>query len=216
MIGLVGGVVVVVVAIVVGIRLWHTYRSPDIPHGRQPSAAAMQLHTGQPIQFGRKSAPVTMRLYEDFRCPHCQHFESNVGPTMSKLIRSGHVRVKLYPLAFVEPKTSARTANAFACATTAGFGPRYRAGLFDNPKLKWTDQQLVKLGRGIDAGAAKSAGFAGCVRHHQHRAWVHSIAQTAKRQHVQETPTVIIDGHRKSNAAEWSASKLRKEVRAAQ
>jgi protein-disulfide isomerase len=215
-IGVVGGIVLLVVVIFGGIRLWHTYRSPAIPHGRQPSAAAMQLKDGKPVQFGSKSAPVTMSLYEDFRCPHCQHFESNVGQAMSKLIRSGQLRVKFYPLAFVEPKASARTANAFACAAGAGFGPTYHAGLFDNSKLKWTDKQLIKLGRGIDAKAAKSAGFAGCVHHHKQRGWVDSIAKTANRQHVAETPTVVIDGHRKSNAAQWSATKFRKEVRAAQ
>lgn len=157
-----------------------------------------------------------MSLYEDFRCPHCQDFESSVGGKMSELIRHHKLTVKVYPLTFVDPKgASTSTANAFACSAQAGFGPAYRSGLFANHKLDWTDDQLVDLGRDIDAHKAKSSGFAACVRHTEHRGWLDSIATAAHRNKVKETPTVFINGHRKSEPAEWSADKLEHEVQAA-
>lgn len=216
LIGAICGILVLVIAGVGGVKLWHRCRTPSVPDAAQPSASAAKPANGKPIRFGRSSAPVTMSLYEDFRCPHCQDFESSVGGKMSELMRDGKLAVKIYPLTFVDPKgASTSTANAFACATKAGFGPAYRTGLFDDHKLDWTDDQLIKLGRGIDADQAKSAGFAGCVRHTRERGWLDSIAKTAHRNKVTETPTVFIDGHRKSDPAEWSASKLQHEVRAA-
>lgn len=206
-----------VVATLGGMQLWRTYRSPKAPHAAQPSVSPTALKNGKPARFGSSNAAVTMSLFEDFRCPHCQDFESEVGQTISDLVRSGRLRVRIYPLTFVEPDgASTSTANAFACSVAAGFGPAYRAGLFANDKLAWTDDQLIDLGREVDAGQAKSAGFAGCVRDGKQHDWLDSIAQAAERKKVRETPTVFIDGHRKADAAEWSAGKLRDEVQAAE
>lgn len=217
LIGVVGGLVLLVVATLGGIQLWRTYRSPQVPQATQPSATPATPREGKPVRFGESDAPVTMSLFEDFRCPHCQDFESEVGRTISGLVRSGRLQVRIYPLTFVEPDgASASTANAFACSVVAGFGPAYRAGLFANDKLAWTDDQLIGLAREIDAGRARSAGFAGCVRDGKKHGWLDSIAEAAERKKVRETPTVFINGHRRADAAEWSASKLRDEVQAAE
>lgn len=216
LIAVVAGLVLLLAVGVGGVQLWRNYRSPSAPEAQQPSAAAATPKKGKPITFGRTHAPVTLRLYEDFRCPHCQDFESAVGDKISQLVRSGQLRVKTYPLTFVEPDGASRdTANAYGCAAAAGFGPAYRAGLFDNKKLAWTDDQLVKLGRSINAGKAKSSGFSGCVRDGKQRGWLKSIATAASQQKVDKTPTVFINGHRKSGAAEWDGSKLEDEVQAA-
>lgn len=214
--GAVIGLVLLVVAGLGGMQLWRTHRSPQAPGRAQPSAPAAKPEAGEPITFGSSSAPVTISVYEDFQCPHCQNFESEVGGTVSDLVRAGRLQVKDYPLTFVKPDgASLDTANAFACATQAGFGPAYRTGLFANDKLAWTDNQLIKLGTDIDSAKAESSGFAGCVQGGKQHSWLDSIAKVANQKKVDETPTVFLNGHRKSGAAEWDAGKLRDEVQSA-
>jgi protein-disulfide isomerase len=171
----------------------------------------VQLTDGQPIRLGRDSAPVTLTLFEDFDCPHCGDFEEKLGPTIADLQRSGTVKVELYPMSFIDDGSVA-AANAMACAATEGFGQAYYAGLFANQGLQWTDQQLIQLGRLV---GEPSDGFAGCVRSRQHAGWVDSITRAADRQKVEETPTVLINGTRKSQAAQWSPQQLRAAVQAA-
>ncbi|MFB6174714.1 MAG: thioredoxin domain-containing protein [Candidatus Nanohalobium sp.] len=51
--------------------------------------------------MGKKDAPVTMVMYEDFECPYCERFESNTFPRIkTNYIDTGKVKVvwKDYPL----------------------------------------------------------------------------------------------------------------------
>jgi protein-disulfide isomerase len=203
-------VVVLLVGGLVGYRAWHSGRAPEAP-AAQPSFGPVQLTDGQPIRLGRASAPVTVTLFEDFDCPHCGDFEETLGPTITELQRAGTVKVELYPMSFIDDGSVA-AANAMACAAIEGFGQGYYAGLFANQGLQWSDQQLIQLGGLV---GRPSADFAGCIRSRQHAAWVDSITRAADRQKVEETPTVLINGARKTDAAGWSPQQFRAAVQAA-
>jgi protein-disulfide isomerase len=206
---LIGVVVILVVALGVFASI-RSNRDPVAP-APQPTFGAATLTSGKPILLGRPDAPVTLTLFEDFNCPHCSDFEKKLGPTITDLQRSGTVKVALYPMSFVG-KSSPAVANAMACSATEGFGQQYRAGLFANYGLKWSDQQLIKLASLV---GSPSAGFADCVRSSQHAAWVDSITSAAEQQKVKETPTVFINGVRKPDAPDWSAAELRSQIEAA-
>ncbi len=190
-----------------GYHAWRSGRSPRPPRA-QPSFGPVQLAAGRPIRLGRSSAPVTVALFEDFDCPHCGDFERRLGPALADLQRSGRVAVELYPMSFVDDGSKA-AANAMACASTAGFGQAYRAGLFANQGLGWDDDQLLALGRQV---GRPSAGFADCVRSRRHADWVASIMAAADRQKVKETPTVFVNGIRQPDAPQWSSARLRAAV----
>jgi protein-disulfide isomerase len=210
--GVLLGVVVLLLIGAVAVFSWrNSHRDPE-PPAAQPTFAAVTLADGRPILLGKPDAPVTLTLFEDFGCPHCADFEESFGPTITDLQRSGTVKVELYPMSFVTDRSPA-LANAMACAATEGFGQGYYAGLFANYGLKWTDEQLIRLGTVV---ARPSADFAGCVRSEQHRSWVDSITRAATQQKVKETPTVIINGERQSDKVlTWSPEQFRSRIDAA-
>lgn len=205
---------VVAVVLIGAVSVFSWQKSHGRPHApaAQPSFGPVTLTDGQPIRLGHQNAPVTLTLFEDFNCPHCENFEQNLGPTITQLQRSGRVKVELYPMSFVT-KRSPALANAMACAATQGFGQAYYAGLFANFGLKWTDDQLVQLGSVV---GRPSPDFARCVRSEQHASWVESITKAAQQQKVGETPTVFINGVRQPDkAATWSPDELRSRIGAA-
>jgi protein-disulfide isomerase len=185
-------VVVLVVGGGIGLQAWRTNRSPSAvaPRGAV-SDAPQQLTDGQPLRFGAESAPVTVQLYEDFHCPHCVDFEEEFGPTLTAAQDAGTVRVELYPMAFIDQGSSAAS-NAMACATEAGFGQRYYAGLFANHTLQWSDAQLLELAETV--GGSDAEPFGSCVRDDARAGWVAAINTAAEANGVKGTPTLFVDG----------------------
>ena len=74
----------------------------------------------------------------------------------------------------------------------AGFAPGYYAGLFGNPILRWSDDQLLALPAAV--GATSTPAFAACVTGRSHAGWVDSITAAAAQRGVTSTPTVLVDG----------------------
>jgi len=193
LIALLVAVVVLVVGGGIGVQAWRTKRSPRVPAAAVTVTDAPQtLVAGQPIRFGSDSAPATVALYEDFRCPHCADFEEELGTVLTRAQDAGTARIELYPMSFVVPQSSARAANAMACATEAGFGQGYYLGLFANPTLEWNDDQLLELAAGV--GGPVPDTFSTCVTTRAQAGWVDSITAVADQRGVTSTPTVFLNG----------------------
>jgi len=94
-------------------------------------------------------------------------------------------------MAFVD-EGSAPAANAMACAAEAGFGARYRLGLFAHSTLRWDDDQLLALAP--LAGGRADETFTRCVTTDARAGWVASIGAAAERNGVTGTPTMFLDG----------------------
>ena len=152
----------------------------------------MTIADGRPIVLGDAGAPVTIRLYLDFHCPHCAEFEEDFGPTITAAQNAGTVAVELYPMAFID-RGSASAANAMACAAEGGFGPAYFRGLFANHTLNWSNDQLTVLAEQVTGGAVPDR-FATCVDQNTHAGWVDSINTAADAAGVTQTPTMFVDG----------------------
>ncbi|HET9650376.1 MAG TPA: thioredoxin domain-containing protein [Microlunatus sp.] len=174
------------------LQAWRTSRSPSAA-AVAPSAAVtpIAISNGRPLVFGSADAPVTIRLYEDFHCPHCADFEETYASTLDAAVAAGTVSIHFYPMAFID-QGSAAAANAMACASEAGFGPAYSTGLFANHTLQWSTAQLISLADQITGGATP-AGFTACVQQGSHLPWVQSINAAADQAGVQQTPTMFID-----------------------
>ena len=86
--------VALAVLVIAGVLLW--------PRLQQAPAATVDV-AGQPV-LGNAAAPVTMVVFEDFRCPGCQSFELNVMPDIKRdYVDSGRVRVAYFNLPVVAP-----------------------------------------------------------------------------------------------------------------
>jgi protein-disulfide isomerase len=174
-----------------GFQLWRTSRSPVLAPVTASTLAPVPVQPGRPILLGQPQAPARLTLYEDFHCSHCADFEESLGPAIRKSMSSGLLAVELYPMSFLD-QGSRRAANAMACATEAGFGPAYYAGLFANHTLQWSDQQLLELA-GLVSTVVPAA-FGGCVQQGARLSWVDSINAAAAVDGITATPTVQLDG----------------------
>jgi protein-disulfide isomerase len=185
------GLVAVVVAGGIGLQAWRTGRAPEPVPVAQPSAPPVTIAAGRPVTLGVADAPRTVSLFVDFHCPHCAEFEANYRPVLEGARQAGQIRVEVYPMAFIDPGSTA-AANAFGCAAEAGFAPGYFVGLFGNPILRWSDDQLLALPAAV--GATSTPAFAACVTGRTHAGWVESINATAAQRGVTGTPAMLIDG----------------------
>jgi protein-disulfide isomerase len=185
------GLVAVVVGGGVGLQAWRTGRAPTPVAAPAPSSAPVTIAAGQPVVLGDPSAPRVVTLFSDFHCPHCADFEEQFGPVLDEARRAGRIRVEVYPMAFVDDG-SASAANAFACASEAGFGPGYFAGLFANPMLRWSDRQLSALPEAV--GVTPTPTFERCVIERRHAGWVDSINAAAEQRGITATPSLLVDG----------------------
>lgn len=187
-------VAVLVVALVgggLGLQAWRTGRSPSAVPAGSYADAPQPLADGQPIRFGSASAPVELTVYEDFHCPHCADFETEFGPTLDAARDAGRLKITLWPMSFID-EGSDRAAAALGCATEAGFGERYHRGLFANPSLQWSEQQLLELA--ALSTDAVPAGFPTCVQGQQQTGWADSVDTAAEAAGVTGTPTLFLDG----------------------
>ena len=83
--GIIAGAVIAVLVVAVGI-------GAIVQAGRNSTSASSATpanFTGTgatSVVVGQESAPVTVTVFEDFQCPICQQFETNVGNAVNQLI----------------------------------------------------------------------------------------------------------------------------------
>lgn len=191
LLALVVGLVVLVVGGGIGVQAYRTKREPVAIPAVAFSEAPQPVTDAQPVRFGADSAPVRVTLYEDFHCPHCADFETELGPTLTAAQIAGTVQTEVYPMSFIDAG-SASAANAFGCASEAGFGQRYYLGLFANHTLEWSDSQLLDLASKV--GGSQTDAFSTCVTSEAKAGWVGSVNAAADAKAVDQTPTLLLDG----------------------
>jgi protein-disulfide isomerase len=187
-------VAVLVLALVgggLGLQAWRTGRSPSAVPAGSYADAPQTLVKGQPIRLGDPSAPVELAVYEDFHCPHCADFEEEFGPTLDAARDAGRLRLAIWPMSFIDPGSD-RASAAMGCAAEAGFGERYYRGLFANPQLQWSEDQLLELAA-LSADPVPAA-FPACVQGSQQVGWADSVDAAAAAAGVEGTPTLFLDG----------------------
>jgi protein-disulfide isomerase len=206
-------VVVLVAAAGIGIGYATNFGKPRAHSANGDGWGPVKITNGDPIVLGDDNAPVTLTLYEDFRCPHCANFENTLGKTITDLQKAGKVKVGLYVLTIIDNEDgqqgSLRSGNAMACAAEEGFGEAYYNALYDNYGKAWTNEQLVDLAKQV---GDPSAGFASCVSGLKHQDWLNSAAQAANQNQVSGTPTVFINDTVRPDAAGWTPQQLRDAV----
>ncbi|ANP54469.1 protein-disulfide isomerase [Streptomyces griseochromogenes] len=153
------------------------------------------------IPVGKDGAKSTLTVWEDFRCPACQAFETRYRPTLHELVDSGKVRIEYHLVRLIDGNLggtgSLRAANAAACAQDAGKFRDFHDVLYANQPEETDDafagnDKLIQLAgkvKGLDTPA-----FRKCVEDGTHDSWVnksHKAMQAAK---LSSTPTVLLDG----------------------
>jgi protein-disulfide isomerase len=181
---MIGGAVVAVIAVLVafGLLVQHNRAASDSALGTGPvSAPSGAVGAGSlAIPFGAsQSAPVTLTVYEDFRCPYCKVAESMFESTYKGYADAGKIKVQYHLVDLIDRNLggtgSIRAGNAGACAQSAGKFEAYHDILYANQPDEsddayGSDATLVSLAKqvpGLDAAA-----FESCVNGDVHGSWV--------------------------------------------
>jgi protein-disulfide isomerase len=200
-----GGVVVLVIvaAVVVGVvfsthQKYPTANSPIHPervHASYPVSVR-----GAVVTAGKKRAPVTVDMYEDFICPYCGELHKASGKAVEQALQQGELRVNFHMLNSLDgnsqpPGYSTRAANAAIAAAQHGTWASYYDSLYaDQPgegSPGYSTQQLVSLGKKLGLGQQ----FAHAVQSQKYKdAISRNTKQLITSNKIRGTPTVLHDG----------------------
>lgn len=192
----IGGVVVVMALIIggsIGVSLLN----------KKEVKAAAAGSSSYGVTIGKKDAPHSIVIYEDFLCPFCRQLESATRGDLESLAADGKVFVEYRPFDLLSQGTGSdypiRAAGAFSIVLDKS-GPEIAKKFHDllyenqpseqNPDVV-TDADLVALAvkAGASEGDVKAAIEAG-----EGADWVTKATKEAHDSGVSSTPTVLLDG----------------------
>ncbi|MEV6315021.1 thioredoxin domain-containing protein [Streptomyces sp. NPDC051776] len=153
------------------------------------------------IPVGRSTAPSSLTVYEDFRCPACGQFENGFRDTIHSLQNRGLLRTDYHLATIIDGNmggTGSHTAaNAAACAQDAGKFQAYHDVLYRNQPPEEEDAFADKAHLIHLAGQVKglaTPAFKKCVNDGSHDSWVEKSNSEFTNSGHQGTPTVLLNG----------------------
>jgi protein-disulfide isomerase len=193
-----------------------------------PGEATPTAEAGRPagatdlggIAFGCDGVPggpvaeqtkVTVDVMSDYICPYCKRFEQEIGPQLDQAMRSGQIKLTLYPMGYLDAYSTTEYSSraARAAVAVAGLDPDrfwdFDQLLWDNQPAEGgpglSDQEIADLARQAGVGEDAIAQFAGGA----YDDWVVQTTQVVvNSEGFQGTPWVLIgDG---ANLYPWSWS----------
>lgn len=174
------------------------------------------------IPVGKDSAKSTLVVWEDFRCPACQAFETAYRPTIHELTGAGLLKVEYHLVTLIDGNLggsgSRHAANAAACAQDAGKYSAFHDVLYENQPRETDDayakdSKLIELAGkvpGLDTPAFRS-----CVQDGKHNSWVAKSHQAFQKGGFQGTPTVLLNGKNIYQDQTMTPAKLKQLVQEA-
>lgn len=176
---------------------------------------------GLAIPVGKDGAKSTLTVWEDFRCPACQSFETVYRPTIHQLVDAGQLKVEYHLVTLIDGNTggsgSRHAANAAACAQDAGKFVAYHDVLYAN-QPKETDDTFADNGKLIGlAGKVDgldTPGFRACVNDGRHDSWVAKSNAAFQSGSFSGTPTVLLGGKNIYADQSMTPAKLKQLVQA--
>lgn len=186
-------VVVIFAVVLVGYIVLSNDKKPQ-----SGEAKAVRVASSNVIKKDGSSDPkVVLSMYEDFLCPHCEAFEQQFGPTVTKLIDTGAVAADYYMVAILDSQGdgySSRAANAAYCVADESIDAfrRFHAALFAQQPAEGSgaypdNARLIEVARQAGAGG----GVPDCINKGRYTEMVQGLAQAAG---IQATPTIKING----------------------
>ncbi|MFJ8789645.1 DsbA family protein [Streptomyces sp. NPDC102462] len=185
-----------------------------------PSGA--QGKDGLAIPVGKDGAKSTLTVWEDFRCPACQQFETVYRPTLHELADAGKLRIEYHLVTLIDGNLggsgSRRSANAAACAQDAGKFREYHDVLYANQPKETddafsSDDKLIELAGKVNG--LDTPEFQKCVRDGTHNSWVAKSNKAFQAGGFTGTPTVLLNGKNIYQDQTLTPDKLKQMVEAA-
>jgi protein-disulfide isomerase len=128
---------------------------------------------GSAVEVGKADAKVTMDLWVDYSCPHCQEFEADSNDVITQKIASGALKVNYHNIQIV---TAYGTQAGSAAACVATYAPEswwaFNAALYANHSAEtdgWKGPQLADFAtqQGVTSSDAQS-----CISDQRYTSWI--------------------------------------------
>jgi len=197
---LVVGAIVAAVAIIAVVMV--VISSNKDTTGQAAKDTPSNLSGAYNVVVGKRSAPDTIKVYEDLQCPICKEYEAATGPQVQKAIDAGKVKVDYHMVAFLDRASttnySSRALNA-AMAVLSTAGPdalmKFRTTAFENQPEEGSagvpDSTLVQWA--VQAGADEAT-VTPMIDDNVFHQWVVNATGQMSKDGVNGTPTVFING----------------------
>ncbi|MFJ6502678.1 DsbA family protein [Streptomyces sp. NBC_01281] len=173
------------------------------------------------IPVGKDGAKSTLTVWEDFRCPACQAFETTYRPTIHELVDAGQLKVEYHLVTLIDGNMggsgSRQAANAAACAQDAGKFSAYHDVLYENQPQETEDTfadnaKLIELAGKVDG--LDTPAFQKCVNDGTHDSWVTKSNAAFQGSGFNGTPTVLLGGKNIYADQSMTPAKLKQMVEA--
>lgn len=155
-------------------------------------------------------------IWEDFQCPFCKFFETAMGGYLETLVRENQAKV-VYHMASFLGQESVRAANAVNCAVDQGRFIEYHRALYEVQASEnsgiFSNKNLVEIGKRL---GITSPDFESCVNDQKYADTVSKVGQSMKKNGVEGTPTVFINGKQwNRTSSEFKLDEFKAAVEAA-
>lgn len=157
--------------------------------------------------LGNPDAPVTLQVWEDFRCPACAAFNRRVKPALvENYIAGGNLKLEFshFPLRQHEPGASL-AAQASECAADQGRFWAYHDRVFQATSggpSAFIVERLIDYAVELDLD---EDAFTGCLTSQTHHSTVVESLQAGREAGVNATPYLLIDGYRIDSPLDYEA-----------
>lgn len=195
-------VAVVAIGIVVSaVLLGNAGRSERVPTAAtniDVSGASVPFAVdGSAVQVGKADAPVTMDLWVDYSCPHCQDFEADSNDVISQKVAAGTLEVRYHNIQIVTAYGS-QAGSAAACVAT--YAPEswwaFNAALYANHSAEADSYQGQQLADFAAQQGITNEDALNCIRDERYKSWITDNTSAAGAAGVTGTPTLFFNGEK--------------------
>ncbi|MFD8479296.1 thioredoxin domain-containing protein [Kitasatospora sp. NPDC059673] len=155
------------------------------------------------VVYGNPDAPHTLAVYEDFRCPVCETFETSAGPAVKELADQGQYKIEYHLAAFLDNNLGGKGSRTALAAAGAALNEgvdkfkQFHDVLYANQPAESSDafgdvNHLLDLAGQVPG--LKTEAFTKAVTEGTYKGWATKVAAAFNKSGVSGTPTVKLDG----------------------
>lgn len=192
-----------------------TIESLDASRNGAPLVGQVLPENDYGVSFNEEN-PFRIDIWEDFQCPYCKFFETEMNEYLETLVRENQAKV-VYHMASFLGQESVRAANAVNCAVGEGRFIEYHRALYEVQAAEnsgiFSNKNLIEIGKRL---GITNPEFESCVNDLKFADTVSNVAKSMKENGVEGTPTVFINGKQwNRTSAEFQLEEFKAAVEAA-
>ena len=150
---------------------------------------------GSAVQVGKDDAKVTLDLWVDYSCPHCQEFEADSNDVITAKVASGELKVRYHNIQIV---TAYGTQAGSAGACVANSSPEqwwaFNAALYANHSSETDAYKGPELADFASQQGITDEDTLSCIRDQRYTSWITDNTSAAGQAGVTGTPTLFFNG----------------------